>query len=73
MSMSWPLAGYPPDASQLRLLVNAAGTISAHADNKLTFKPATDRFAELGEGALAVLAQADKLKEVSIDGVPMLF
>lgn len=69
----WVLAdGCTPDAIQLRFLVNAAGTIIVRADNKLTSKPATDLSAESGESMLAALAQADKLKERSIDGVPKL-
>nr|WP_212635754.1 methyl-accepting chemotaxis protein [Ralstonia insidiosa] len=61
-----------PTPASYGFLVNAAGKIVAHANDKLTLKPATDLAAGLSESALAALAQADKLTEVSIEGAPKL-
>ena len=61
-----------PTPASYGFLVNAAGKIVAHANDKLTLKPATDLSAGLSESALAALAQTDKLTEVTIDGIPKL-
>ncbi|QIF06728.1 methyl-accepting chemotaxis protein [Ralstonia mannitolilytica] len=61
-----------PTPASFGFLVNAAGKIVAHSNDKLTLKPATELSAALTESALAALGQVDKLTEVTIDGVPKL-
>jgi methyl-accepting chemotaxis protein len=61
-----------PTPASFGFLVNAAGKIVAHSNDKLTLKPATELSAALNESALTALTQADKLTEVTIDGVSKL-
>ncbi|MCO5401753.1 cache domain-containing protein, partial [Ralstonia soli] len=61
-----------PTPASFGFLVNAAGKIVAHANDKLTLKPATDLSASLNEATLASLAQAEKPVEVSVDGASKL-
>jgi len=48
-----------PTPASFGFLVNAAGKIVAHPNDKLTLKPATDLSAGLNEATLASLAQAE--------------
>ncbi|CAJ0697381.1 methyl-accepting chemotaxis protein [Ralstonia mannitolilytica] len=61
-----------PTPASFGFLVNAAGKIVAHSNDKLTLKPATELSAALNDSALTALTQADKLTEVTIDGVSKL-
>ncbi|WP_431068082.1 methyl-accepting chemotaxis protein [Ralstonia holmesii] len=61
-----------PTPASFGFLVNAAGKIVAHPNDKLTLKPATDLSAGLNEATLASLAQAEKPVEVSVDGASKL-
>lgn len=61
-----------PTPASFGFLVNAAGKIVAHSNDKLTLKPATDLSAGLNESTLGGVGQADKLTEVTIDGAPKL-
>ena len=61
-----------PTQASFGFLVNAAGKIVAHPNDKLTLKPATDLSAGLNEATLASLAQAEKPVEVSVDGASKL-
>nr|WP_311529173.1 methyl-accepting chemotaxis protein [uncultured Ralstonia sp.] len=61
-----------PTPASFGFLVNAAGKIVAHSNDKLTLKPATELSAELNESTLGAVGQADKLTEVTIDGASKL-
>ncbi|MCT7327354.1 methyl-accepting chemotaxis protein [Ralstonia mojiangensis] len=61
-----------PTPASFGFLVNAAGKIVAHPNDKLTLKPATDLSAGLNEATLASLAQAEKPVEVTVDGASKL-
>ncbi|MCP1171610.1 methyl-accepting chemotaxis protein [Ralstonia chuxiongensis] len=61
-----------PTPASFGFLVNAAGKIVAHPNDKLTLKPATDLSAGLNEATLASLVQAEKPVEVSVDGASKL-
>ena len=61
-----------PTPASFGFLVNAAGKIVAHPNDKLTLKPVTDLSASLNEATLATLARADKPVEVAIDGATKL-
>jgi methyl-accepting chemotaxis protein len=61
-----------PTQASFGFLVNAAGKIVAHPDDKLTLKPVTDLSAGLNEATLAALAQADKPVEVDVNGAAKL-
>ncbi|WP_426397213.1 methyl-accepting chemotaxis protein [Ralstonia sp. R-29] len=61
-----------PTPASFGFIVNAAGKIVAHPDDKLTLKPVTDLSAGLNEATLATLAQADKPTEVAVDGAAKL-
>ncbi|CAJ0723390.1 hypothetical protein R38712_01938 [Ralstonia pickettii] len=61
-----------PTPASFGFLVNAAGKIVAHPNDKLTLKPVTDLSAGLNEATLASLAQAEKPVEVAVDGAAKL-
>nr|WP_295494392.1 methyl-accepting chemotaxis protein [uncultured Ralstonia sp.] len=61
-----------PTPASFGFVVNAAGKIVAHPDDKLTLKPVTDLSAGLNEATLAALAQADKPVEVDVNGAAKL-
>ncbi len=61
-----------PTAASFGFLVNAAGKIVAHPNDKLTLKPATELSASLNEATLASLAQTDKPVEVDVNGAAKL-
>ncbi len=64
-----------PTAASFGFLVNAAGKIVAHPNDKLTLKPATELSAGLNEATLASLAQAqadNRPVQVSVDGAAKL-
>ncbi|WP_439892946.1 methyl-accepting chemotaxis protein (plasmid) [Ralstonia sp. 25C] len=61
-----------PTPASFGFLVNAAGSIVAHPDSKLTLKPATELSAGLNEATLALLVQAEKPVEVTVDGAAKL-
>ncbi|KFX26348.1 methyl-accepting chemotaxis protein [Ralstonia solanacearum] len=61
-----------PTPASFGFLVNAAGKIVAHPDDKLTLKQATDLSADLNEATLAALAQSDKPLQVDVGGAAKL-
>ncbi|GAB7543786.1 methyl-accepting chemotaxis protein [Cupriavidus sp. 8B] len=61
-----------PTPSSFGFLINEAGKIVAHPDDKLTLKPATDLSAGLTEATLAALAQSSKPVQVDVDGAAKL-